>query len=322
MKEYQGNKPEGVRFVPLDIMETGRKMLNDAKDVKKLYKLEMESGSGGFGSVFLAKDLRRKTRVAVKRLNHETPKEIDANLGEVGFLAKCEHPNIVKLLDAHFRPGDMKRHKPDEAWIVLEFLHGGTLKRAAQAHRFTDNHVAFVAREIFRGLDYLHKKGWVHRDIKSANIMLDARGLIKIIDFGLCTETKVSGPRTGMAGSRYWLAPEIILRIPHSAPVDVWAAGVCLLEMFVGKPPYHPHPVRCMFHACTRGLMDKLPNDATDHCKDFFSTVFVIDHTKRATVPALLKHPWVTRDGIGHGIDEVFRTIFFQNALTDMMGFL
>jgi len=270
--------------------------------------------------VYLAKDFRRKCRVAIKRLDHVKEKDRETNFGEIGFLASCSHLNIVKILDSHIRPGDGK--KPEEAWIVLEFLHGGTLKRAVQAHQFTHDHIAFVGREILSGLNYLHERGWVHRDIKSANIMLDARGLIKLIDFGLATETKNSGPRSGMAGSRYWLAPEIILRIPHAMPVDVWATGVCLLEMLNSKPPYHPHSIRCMFHACTAGHLDHVPNTVSAQCMDFFTRVFVIDPEKRAGVAELLKHPWINRENLSKEIDTVFKTIFFSNALSDMMGYL
>lgn len=201
-KPKRGKKepPPSVRYVPPEVAEEGRRWLaqhGEEAKLKRQYKMEHEAGQGGFGSVFLAKDTVRRRQVAVKRVKHTTSKEVAVNEGEVGFLALSQHPNIVTFLDAHVRLG--KKGSPSEAWyppftppplphplrIVLEFLHGGTLKRAASSHRFSDSHVAFLAQEVLAGLAYLHDRGWVHRDIKSANVMLDARGLVKLIDFGL-----------------------------------------------------------------------------------------------------------------------------------------
>lgn len=133
----------------------------------------------------------------------------------------------------------------------------------------------------------------------------------------------MAGPRRGVAGSRYWLAPEIVLREEHSYGVDVWALGVCLLEMFSGKPPFHPHALRCLWAPYTaQGFTSKLPKDALPSCLHFFSRVFERDPNRRASVAELREHPWLKRPELGQGIQAVFQTIFFSNALSDMMGYI
>lgn len=135
----------------------------------------------------------------------------------------------------------------EEIWVVMEYLRGGTLNQAAKAHRFNDNHVAYVANSILTALDYLHDRKYAHRDLKSQNVMMDVRGIIKLstpsslflarapslslsssldclitspyvpVDFGLCAEFE-NGPRLSMVGTPYWVPPEMIRDEPHSFP--------------------------------------------------------------------------------------------------------
>jgi serine/threonine protein kinase len=150
--------------------------------------------------------------VAIKKLPHVTDKDKRNNYSEIAFLMTCEHPNIVKFLSAY----EVK----EEVWIVMEFLEGGTLNEAVKVHQFSEKHIAYVAREMLKGLKYLHAQGFVHRDLKSANVMMSIDGDIKLIDFGLCADVS-EGERVQMLGSPFWMPPEMIHRKPHGCAVSL-----------------------------------------------------------------------------------------------------
>eukprot|EP01126_Amoeba_proteus_P060859 TRINITY_DN80_c0_g7_i2.p1 TRINITY_DN80_c0_g7~~TRINITY_DN80_c0_g7_i2.p1 ORF type:complete len:426 (+),score=106.82 TRINITY_DN80_c0_g7_i2:100-1377(+) len=133
--------------------------------LKKMYKNMDFENKGGFGKVFSCRDTRTKIRYAIKKLPHETLEEEEANLSEIFFLYECKHPNIVEAF--HFFLSNESKKEGKELWVVMEFMQGGTLGEAAVATDLCDDHIAFVAGEMAKGLSYLHKRNFVHRDVKS-----------------------------------------------------------------------------------------------------------------------------------------------------------
>jgi len=203
-------------------------------------------------------------------------------------------------------------------WIIFQYLHGGTLSEAARAFKFSDRHIAFIAREICKALQHLHQKKWAHRDLKSSNIMMDISGMIKLIDFGLCADMS-NGSRIKMLGSSFWIPPEMIRRQPHHTSADIWSLAVCVLELYLRGPPHSPSSFKCMFSACTVGLMNMVPESASPEARDWLSKCLVIDPSKRATVDELLEHSWVNQKGIDNGISDIFRSIFLNNTLSSII---
>jgi len=249
--------------------------------------------------------------IAIKKLAHNSERNIQNNLSEIGFLKACKgHPNVV-LYHKSFLMED------DEVWLITEYLHGGTLQEAARAHRFEDRHVAYVAREICAALNFMHARKFAHRDLKSQNIMMAINGAIKLIDFGLCADF-ADGPRVSMVGSPYWVPPEMIKKDPHACAVDIWSFGVCLLELYLMEPPYAASAIQCMFAAATTGLASQIPSDATPQAKAFLVRCLEVDPAKRATPAELMENPWVTRSGLSKGIEEVLRDIFLTSTLSSL----
>lgn len=262
---------------PSIIPRGGEDLLSDSTDLKKMYKNLQQAGRGGFGSVFVAKSTIDKCDIAIKKLPHTTKKMKRTNFNEIGFLNSCKHSNIVKYYRSHLID--------DEIWLVMEYMQGGTLAEAVERYSFAESSVAYVAREILRALDYLHNHSLVHRDLKSANVMLTVEGKIKLIDFGLCvdfTQRKLCH----MAGSPFWMPPEMILGIPHGTPADMWSFAICLLELANGEPPNRKSPVRAMFLAATEGI-HLAPEKYSPEFQDFFGKVSTnrpnkASHRKRA----------------------------------------
>jgi len=120
------------------------------------------------------------------------------------------------------------------------------LSEAVKVHQFSERHIAYVSREILKALTYLHSRNFVHRDLKSGNVMMSIEGHIKLIDFGLCCDV-TEGPRLQMLGSPYWIPPEMIRKKPHSCPADIWSFAVCVLEMYLKEPPNASSRLLSMF---------------------------------------------------------------------------
>jgi serine/threonine protein kinase len=134
-------------------------------------------------------------------MGHDTARNQKANLREIFWLTNLDHKNVVKLKHCFLCLNEM--------WVVLEFMEGGTLTEAVKTSRFRETEVAYVAREMFLGINYMHENMVIHRDLKSANVMLTVKAEIKLIDFGLCGDARTNPRLKGMVGSPYWMPPEV-----------------------------------------------------------------------------------------------------------------
>eukprot|EP01126_Amoeba_proteus_P060847 TRINITY_DN80_c0_g2_i3.p1 TRINITY_DN80_c0_g2~~TRINITY_DN80_c0_g2_i3.p1 ORF type:complete len:535 (-),score=94.04 TRINITY_DN80_c0_g2_i3:500-2104(-) len=311
---YTRTKPLQPYCLPHQFDQAKRLIEIPPEKLKKLYKNIDFVNRGGFGRVFSGRDTKTKIMYAIKKLPHETLEEEEANLSEIFFLSECKHPNIVESF--HFFLSNEKSKKDmKELWVIMEFMKGGTLGEAAVATDLCDDHIAFVAGEIAKGLSYLHQRNFVHRDVKSANVMMSITGQIKLIDLGLCCELE-TGPRTKMLGSPYWIPPEMILGLPHSFTADTWSLAVCILELYLKEPPlYKTGSLACMFTVATSGLIQCIPSHCTPQARDFLEKSLVIDASKRTTCTELMEHPWTNRPNINAGIEVVLSHTFLTKNL-------
>eukprot|EP01117_Protostelium_nocturnum_P001355 TRINITY_DN1166_c0_g1_i1.p1 TRINITY_DN1166_c0_g1~~TRINITY_DN1166_c0_g1_i1.p1 ORF type:complete len:665 (-),score=269.02 TRINITY_DN1166_c0_g1_i1:92-2086(-) len=286
---------------PLDIIKN-----TNPKDTFKNLK---KAGKGGFGTVFGAKSLIDGRKVAVKKMTHATRKERLDNFNEYRYTQRCSgHSNIVKMVSAY----DWK----EECWLIMEFLEGGTLTEARRGHEFEENEIAFVARELLRGISHIHSLGLIHRDVKSENIMMSINGDIKLIDFGLCIENNLVRPT--MVGSPFWMPPEMINRQQHSYAADIWSFGISLLELANKNPPGSYNKVKMMFLTATVGKPKPLdtPDKWSPEFHDFIGRCLEKEQEKRALTEELLAHKFIEKaSNTRRVMQKILSEIFLQKAI-------
>lgn len=287
-----------------------------------------------------AKHIKSKTVMAIKRMPHSTVKQRKANMQEVHFLRLLRgKPNIVNYY-ATFR-------KDQEVWVVMEFMEGGTLGQAAAKRALHESHLAYLAREVLKGLVVLHGLKLVHRDLKPHNIMIDIDGGVKLIDFGLCVDLNKNPEPRSMVGSAFWMAPEMILRRPHGTAVDIFSFGVAMFEVLLGKPiSHHVHPIAAMFNNAVKGgppltearsanasNITKTDTDGDDlfgslvtqskvgwseHAYDFVTQCLTPDPAQRPSASTLLQHPFIKAASDQREMRRILKVLFLSNSLSDI----
>ncbi|EFA76297.1 protein serine/threonine kinase [Heterostelium album PN500] len=280
-----------------------------SSDFKKNYSIKERVGKGGFGSVYAARSNSAKGKVALKKLDHATSKDKKFNFKEIRVLDFCKHPNIITYHESYVLG--------DKAYISMEFMEGGTLSEASYQYPFQESNIAYVAQEILLGIHYLHTNQFVHRDLKSQNIMMTTGGDIKIIDFGLCTPLIKHSERTRMCGSPLWMPPEMILQRPHSYTADIWSLAVCLLELANRNHKLRKDPIKTMFMVGTEGIKEPFedPNRWSDNFQDFISKCLRFTPSERPTALELLNHPFIQQADTKKKMGKILSSIFLKNIV-------
>ncbi|KAK7302460.1 hypothetical protein RJT34_13350 [Clitoria ternatea] len=207
---------------------------------------------------------------------------------EISLLSQFQHDNIVRYY------GTDKDN--DKLYIFLELVTKGSLASLYQKYRLGDSQVSAYTRQILSGLKYLHDRNVVHRDIKCANILVDASGSVKLADFGLAKATKLNDVKSSK-GSPYWMAPEVVnLRNRgYGLAADIWSLGCTVLEMLTRQPPYsHLEGMQALFRI-GRGQPPPVPESLSKDARDFILKCLQVNPNKRPIAAQLLNHPFVKR---------------------------
>ncbi|GAV84603.1 Pkinase domain-containing protein [Cephalotus follicularis] len=257
-------------------------------------------GCGAFGRVYMGMNLDSGELLAVKQVliatNSASKEKTQAHIREleeeVKLLKNLSHPNIVRYLGTA---------REDESLnILLEFVPGGSISSLlGKFGSFPESVIRMYTKQLLLGLEYLHKNGIMHRDIKGANILVDNKGCIKLADFGASKKVvelaTINGAKS-MKGTPYWMAPEVILQTGHSFSADIWSVGCTMIEMATGKPPWSQQyqEVAALFHIGTTKSHPPIPEHLSTEAKDFLLKCLQKEPNLRPTAADLLQHPFVT----------------------------
>ncbi|KAI3777337.1 hypothetical protein L1987_47137 [Smallanthus sonchifolius] len=207
---------------------------------------------------------------------------------EIALLSQFEHDNIVRY---HGTDKD-----DSKLYIFLELVTKGSLLSLYQRYRLQDCQVSSYTRQILHGLKYLHDRGVVHRDVKCANILVDANGSVKLADFGLAKATKFNDVKSSK-GTAFWMAPEVVnlKNKGYGLAADIWSLGCTVLEMLTHRIPYSPMECMAALFKIGNGTPPPVPNKLSREARDFIYQCFHINPSDRPTASQLLDHPFVKR---------------------------
>ncbi|KAK7206493.1 serine/threonine-protein kinase ste20 [Myxozyma melibiosi] len=257
-------------------------------DPTKLYRSLRKIGQGASGGVYTAYQVGTNLCVAIKQMNLAQQPQKDLIINEILVMKESKHPNIVNFIDSYLYGGDL--------WVIMEYMEGGSLTDVVTYNMMSEGQIAAVCRETLFGLQHLHSKGVIHRDIKSDNVLLSLTGEIKLTDFGFCAQIQdTSVKRTTMVGTPYWMAPEVVSRKEYGPKVDIWSLGIMAIEMIEGEPPYLTEsPMRALYLITTNGTPDlKDPGALSTTFKAFLGWALQVDPDRRASAAELLEHPFL-----------------------------
>ncbi|KAI0273762.1 hypothetical protein BC834DRAFT_816743 [Gloeopeniophorella convolvens] len=259
-------------------------------------------GAGSFGKVYLGMDATNGLLMAVKQVEVPTTTSderkktmTDALEREIELLKDLQHANIVQYL---YSSSD------DEFFnIFLEYVPGGSVAALLRNYgAFEEPLVRNFVRQILEGLNYVHERGIVHRDIKGANVLVDNKGGIKISDFGISKKLEdnlMPGNRLhrpSLQGSVYWMAPEVVKQVAYTKKADVWSVGCLIVEMLTGEHPWAQlNQMQAIFKIGSFSAKPPIPSDISTDAQNFLDLCFELDHEVRPAAGDLLGHAWVKK---------------------------
>ncbi|CAK9832181.1 Serine/threonine-protein kinase 3 [Anthophora retusa] len=230
---------------------------------EEVFDIICKLGEGSYGSVYKALHKESGQVLAIKQVPVDT--DLQEIIKEISIMQQCDSPYVVKYYGSYFKNTDL--------WIVMEYCGAGSVSDIMRLRKKTlqEDEIATILSDTLKGLEYLHLRRKIHRDIKAGNILLNNEGHAKLADFG------VAGQLTDTMAKH------------------IWSLGITALEMAEGKPPYGDiHPMRAIFMIPTKPPPSfREPDQWSSEFIDFVSGCLVKNPEKRATATELLNHEFI-----------------------------
>lgn len=259
------------------------------------YKLLEEIGQGVSATVYRAICLPFKEVVAIKALDLE---KCNSNLDDVRreavTMRLINHPNVVKAFCSFVVEQTL--------WVVMPYMAGGSclhIMKSAFIDGFEEPVIATFLKEVLKALDYLHRHGHIHRDVKAGNILVDEKGAVKLADFGVSACMFDTGDRQRsrktFVGTPCWMAPEVMEQLHgYDFKADIWSFGITALELAHGHAPFSKYPpmkvLLMTLQNAPPGLDYERDKRFSKSFKEMIAMCLVKEPSKRPTAEKLLRH--------------------------------
>ncbi|XP_062917344.1 mitogen-activated protein kinase kinase kinase kinase 5-like [Mobula hypostoma] len=267
------------------------------------FEIIQRVGGGTYGEVYKARQKHTGQLAAVKIIKMEPDDDFSVIQQEISIVKSCTHQNIVAYYGSYI--------KSNKLWICMEYCGGGSLQDIYHVTGpLSELQIAYISREMLQGLEYLHNRGKIHRDIKGANILINDNGDVKLADFGISAQiTATFARRMSFIGTPYWMAPEVAaveIKGGYNELCDIWAVGITAIELAELQPPmFDVHPLRVLFLMSKSGyqppkLKDKGKWSSAFH--NFAKVTLTKNPKKRPAASKMLTHQFVSQSGLSRAL--------------------
>uniref|UniRef100_A0A8C1A4I9 Mitogen-activated protein kinase kinase kinase kinase n=1 Tax=Cyprinus carpio carpio TaxID=630221 RepID=A0A8C1A4I9_CYPCA len=247
------------------------------------YEIIQRIGSGTYGDVFKARNIKSSEMAAIKIVKLDPGDDITSIQQEITMMKECKHKNIVAYYGTY--------HRNTKLWICMEYCGGGSLQDIYQVTGpLKEKQIAYICRETLQGLNHLHETGKIHRDIKVTEA------------FHYNTISASVAKRKSFIGTPYWMAPEVAAvekKGGYNHLCDIWAVGITAIELAELQPPmFDLHPMRALMLMSKSSFQPPKLKDKSKWSAGFHSFVkmcLIRSPRKRPTAETLLQHPFVTQ---------------------------
>ncbi|XP_028315022.1 misshapen-like kinase 1 isoform X8 [Gouania willdenowi] len=275
--------------------------LGALRDPAGIFELVEVVGNGTYGQVYKGRHVKTGQLAAIKVMEVTEEEEEEIKL-EINMLKSySHHRNIATYYGAFIRKGPAGQDH--QLWLVMEYCGAGSvtdLVKKTKGNCLKEDWIAYICREVLRGLSHLHSHHVIHRDIKGQNVLLTENAEVKLVDFGVSAQLdKTIGRRNTFIGTPYWMAPEVIAcdenpEATYDYRSDLWSLGITALEMAEGAPPLcDMHPMRALF-LIPRNPPPKLKSKKwSKRFLSFVDSCLIKNHLHRPLTDVLLRHAFI-----------------------------
>ncbi|RGB32500.1 kinase-like domain-containing protein, partial [Rhizophagus diaphanus] len=247
-----------------------------------------------YGAVY--KPLNKKVAVKMIDLDFFERNQIDEVRRETQLMSLSKHANVLRVYGSFVNESKL--------FIVTPYMSAGScsdIMKTAHPDGFEENIIATILKQALQGLDYLHKNGHIHRDVKAGNLLVDKDGSVLLADFGVSSSLTENGDRNGIrrtfVGTPCWMAPEVMEHAGYDYKADIWSFGITSLELATGNAPFAKYPPLKVIMVTLSKEPPTLDRESTKHkytktFKDMIDMCLHKDPTKRPSAEKLLSHPF------------------------------
>ena len=255
-------------------------------------------GKGSSCQVYTVINKSDNKLYAIKESSSKENEEIIKNEVSIFKHLKNESPYIIHFYD--FFKGKNEHNKPCLC-IQLEYCEYGNIREILKKGRklgkkISEIEISAIIYMVLQGINFIHKKNLINRDIKGRNILVGKNGNVKLCDFGICKKYIENGMKKFRGGSPYWMAPEILKKEEYNQNIDIWALGITCIELAEYEPPYSKYSpeevLKIIIKNPPKGLTE--PEKWSFEFNDFIKQCLELDKNKRPFSDQLLKHDFIT----------------------------
>ncbi|XP_004512230.1 serine/threonine-protein kinase STY17 [Cicer arietinum] len=247
-------------------------------------KYENKVGSGSFGDLFRGTYCSQDVAIKVLKPERISTDMLKEFAQEVYIMRKIRHKNVVQFIGACTRPPNL--------CIVTEFMSRGSLYDFLHRQKgvFKLPSLLKAAIDVSKGMNYLHQNNIIHRDLKTANLLMDENELVKVADFGVARVQTQSGVMTAETGTYRWMAPEVIEHKPYDQKADVFSFGIALWELLTGELPYsYLTPLQAAVGVVQKGLRPTIPKNTHPRLSELLQRCWQQDPKERPAFSEIIE---------------------------------